>query len=99
MPVTIRDNDDGRPPESLVDRAADSAFNHIEEFLVAEGRQPKSVFIILRLEPDGSGEVDSTVASRGLEDAKDTFATLLSFTIQTGEELGLKILVAPMGKG
>jgi hypothetical protein len=95
--VPVRE--DGSPPESLVDRAADAAFNAAVELAQSEGREMISIFITLRLKPDGSGGEDTTVAGMGFEDGKDVFATLLSEAISTGRELGLTVVVAPLGKG
>lgn len=99
MPVEIIPDGDDSGPERLVDRCADAAFRAVSTLAQAEGRAVQSCFIALTLVPDESDPIDATVAGTGFEDGADVFASMVAHTVSAGKELGLTVLVAPLGQG
>lgn len=90
-------------PRNLIEQAADNAFDAIRDTLADAGAT--AVRMLVLIDADGidtsDGSKDSVTAASGNEvlTGRDVLAMLIEHAVESGKELGVDVMVAPMGRG
>jgi hypothetical protein len=85
-------------PRTLVEHAASDAMEAVKARLEIDGAHVEKMMVLIVA--GKTGEVwDAVAAGEGIEDGGDLFAMLISEAIGVGRQLGLKVIVAPLGQG
>jgi hypothetical protein len=93
-------------PRTLLDRAAQAAMEAARETLAEEGATLDQLFITLNASGQPGGEPNAASAADGdslPEDLRERSTMIFSFlvghAVEVGKQIGIKVLVAPIGHG
>jgi hypothetical protein len=93
-------------PRTLLDRAAQAAMEAARETLAREGATLDQLFITLNASGQPGGEPNATSAADGEalpedfgERSQMILAFLVGHAVEVGKQIGVTVLVAPIGHG
>ena len=86
-------------PRNRIEDVADFGMDAIAQLLETRGLELRYALVLVVADGTEEGERDAVTAGYGFEDAGEMLAYVFGHFQSTAEQLGMKVMIAPLGEG